>query len=614
MHTGKYIMIFILLAACLLPTEGACQVVIRSLHLQRDMCAGTSQRVTFGARTTNTVVVGQREATLGHSERVFLPDGVECDGSCSYRSPVTFDIFPDGAMLSSVEDLKYVRLKIEHSYIGDIYINITCPGGLKADLMRFAGSGTSACDNVIPQSSRGWRTGNNIDESNFFGQAYDRENPEDPCNPLASGNQPGTGWNYCWSNNTTSGYQYASGDGLIYRSGHAHSGHVDSSNVAARSNFYHPDQNFSSLLGCQLNGTWYIEVVDGFSVDNGYIFEWELSLDPSLLPDECKPERYEMAGGTVQRVDDSTFILPAPDAVSADSAVEYRFMVITTCGDTVDTTATVVFHPNKESAVSDTICQGDSYFVGPYPVETSGSVSLSTAAGCDSTVHVDLTVYPVYDTLLYASTCANNPYPFEGSFYDEEGTYTHRLTTVHGCDSLRRLQLEILSRNLKARFLAHPLVIEEDGQEIHLKDISFNHVACRWLVGDISVLEREWDLSYPSGQDSLEIGLEAVSREGCFDTAWAVARYDRARIFTPNVFTPSLETDDRWRPVMQDVVESEVWIYNRQGSLVAHLTGPDDDWDGGTCPQGTYVYTIRFRTRAHPQWLQEKTGSILLIR
>ena len=614
MRSVKYIMMFILLAAWLLPSEGVCQVVIRTLNLERDMCAGTSQEVTFGARQTNTVVVGRQEATLGHSERIFLPDGVECDGSCSYRSPVTFTAFNEGATITSVEDIKYVRLNLEHSYIGDIYINITCPNDQKADLMRFAGSGSSSCDGVIPQSSRQWLSGNNIGEENFFGQAYDRENSSQPCDENAAGNQPGIGWNYCWSNNTTSDYQYASGDGVIYRSGHAHNGKVDSSNVAARSNFYHPDESFAGLVGCPLNGTWYIEVVDGFSVDNGYIFEWELSLDANLLPNDCQPERYEVEGGTVQRINDSTFILPAPDAVAADSAVEYRFLVITTCGDTVDTTATVVFHPNKERAVSDSICDGDDYLVGPYHVVSSGTVTLSTTAGCDSLVHLDLTVFPTYSALVVDSTCLNVPYPFEDSVYSEDGTYVHRLATIHGCDSLRTLQLKILSRNLKARIYAHPLVVNDEQQEITLKDFSFNHVGSRWLIAGSAFSQREYVLSYPVELDSLPISLEAVSREGCYDTATVVARYDRSRVFLPNVFTPSLDRNDRWHPVMQDVVEMEVWIYSRQGTLVAHLEGVDASWDGGEWPQGTYVYLLRYRTRVHPERVQELAGSITMIR
>lgn len=598
----------------MLPCWAAGQVSIKALHLQRDMCAGSSQRITFGERNINTVVVGRQTATLGRSERIFLPDGVECNGSCSYRSPVNFTDFAEDATITSVENIKYVRLNLEHSYIGDIYINITCPNNKKADIMRFAGSGTSSCDATIPQESRHWLSGNNIDESSYFGIAHDGENSSEPCNPEARGNQPGVGWNYCWSSNTTSGYHYASGDGIVYRSGHSHNGRVDSSNVAAQTNFYRPDDSFGNLVGCPLNGTWYIEVVDGFSVDNGYIFEWELSLEATLLPDDCKPESYMVAGDSVQKLNDTTFMLRAPDVVGTDTAVVYRFMVITTCGDTIDTTATITFHPNEEVSIADTICEGDDYFVGSYHVDSSVTLIIPTMAGCDSTVHLDLTVHPRYDTVVRDSTCLHVPYPFEGSTYSENGTYTHRLQTIHGCDSIRTLQLKVLSKNLRAAIYAFPLVVDENDNEILLKDVSMNHVGSRWLIGSNTFMESEMQFSYPLPLDSLEISLEAKSREGCYDTATVIARYDHSRMFIPNAFTPSLEQDDVWRPVMQDVVEVEIWIYSRQGVLVAHLNGVDDAWDGGDWPQGIYTYFMRFRTRAHPGWRQERSGTILMIR
>ena len=608
-HIGAVVM----LVAWMLPGEVVCQVRISGLHLQRNMCAGERQTVSFGKRNVNTVVVGLQEATLGQSERIFLPDGVECDGSCSYKSPVTFTDFGDETRIGSADNIKYVRLKIEHSFIGDIYINITCPNGQKADIMRFAGSGSSACDGAIPQESRSWLQGQNMDESIFFGRANDNENTSDPCNENAPGNQPGVGWNYCWSTNTSRGYQYASGDGIVYRAEHAHHGHVDSSNVAAQTNFYHPDQHFSNLVGCPLNGTWYIEVVDGYSVDNGYIFEWELSLDESLLPQDCPPKTYAVQGPGVVRLGDSTFIIEAPE-VRTDSAVSYRFIVITTCGDTVDTTGTVVFHPNVATAVSDTICRGDAYFVGPYLVDSSGTVMLSTAAGCDSAVHLTLTVYPSYDTTLEDSTCLNEPYAFEDSSYTTEGTFVHRFATAEGCDSIRRLRLHLLSKNLKAAIYAFPLVINENNREILLKDLSSNQVESRWMIGDMSYSQSEFTITYPIEQDSLEIRLEAASREGCYDTALAVARHDRSRIFVPNVFTPTMGQNDQWKPVVQDVVEMEVWIYSRQGVLVAHLETLGDSWDGGTWPQGTYTYLIRYRTRVHPDRWQETTGAVVMIR
>ncbi len=607
----------IALIVCLLPLILHGQVIIDELHLPAEMCAGSSLTASFGRLWTNTVVVREQEASLGHSELIFLPDGVSCNGSCSYRSPVTFDIFDDTAHIFSVENIKFVRLNIEHSYIGDIYINITCPNGQKADLMRFAGTGTSSCDGIIPQDSRQWLSGSNMMESNFFGAANDNENPNYPCNAAANGNQPGRGWNYCWSNNTTSGYQYASGDGIIYRNGHENNGRVDSSNVAAHTNFYHPDDNFNSLVGCPLNGTWYIEVVDGYSMDNGYIFEWELALDASLIPTNCYPVYYDVEGGTSTRLTDSTFRIDAPVDISADSTVEYRFWLLTSCGDTVDTSASIIFHPNLESSRTDSICQGDGVMVGTQWVTEEGhhDLTLNTVYGCDSVVHMDVTVFPTYDLHFEDSVCINVPYIFDGQGFTESGDHTLRYQTVDGCDSIRTLHLGITSRNLHAAIQAAPLIVNEELSTIRLKDVSRNHVGSRWFIdGMVYENQPSMTIDYPVDYDSLPISLEAVSREGCYDTATVVARYDRTRIFVPNAFTPNMGSNETWRPVVKDVIEMEVWIYNRQGILVAHLEGLDAEWDGGDWPTGAYVYTIHYRSRVRPDWKQVMTGTVTMIK
>lgn len=600
----------------MLPVGMRAQVFINELHLPAELCSDVDLTVSFGRSNMRNVVVGHQEASLGHSDRIFLPDGVMCDGSCSYRSPVTFSIFSPDAVITSMEDIKYVRIKMEHSYIGDIYMGITCPNGQHANLMRFAGSGTSSCDNVIPQSARQWLQGNNMEQDTYFGQANDNENSEYPCIETAAGNEPGVGWNYCWSNNSTSGYQYASDDGIVYRYGHSHNGSVDSSNVAAHTNFYHPDQSFSNLIGCPLNGQWFIEVVDGFSIDNGYIFEWELSLDATLIPNQCLPAAYAVEGGGAVRVNDSVFTLPAPQGLQTDSAIGYRFLIVTTCGDTIDTTATIVFHPTRETSDHDTVCEGTSYIAAPYVIDSTGSydLHLRTVHTCDSLVHLDLAHWPSYDIHIPDTTCRGVPLKFEDTAYTETGTYTHRFATAEHCDSLRTLHLTVMGEELRARIQAVPLIVDAGQHDIELRDQSINHVGSRWLIGGGSYAEPRMTLAYPIELDSLEISLEAVSREGCRDTATVVARYDRSAVFIPNVFTPVIDGNNRWRPAVNDLVELEVWIYNRQGVLVGHLEGMDDEWDGGGQPQGTYVYTMRYRTRVRPEWRQERTGTITLLR
>ena len=301
------------------------------MNLPYDICTSSPTTVTIGYNPSNTAVIFTPQATLGHSDRIFLPDGQSCPPhGCSYRSPVTFDVFDADAIITSAEDIDYVRLNIEHSYIGDIYINITCPNGQKADIMRYGGSGTSGCNSSIPNTSRGWTVATN--QSNcthcYFGIAYDVEG-SNICDSTEYGNEPGIGWNYCWSDRNNAGFSYASGDGIIYRTSNASDGRtIDSSNTVTHSNFYHPDDNFSRLIGCPLNGTWYIEVVDGWSQDNGYIFEWELALNSSLIPVQCEVTSRQLIGPYTQRIDDSTFTINWPTDLTHDTVIDYTFRLL----------------------------------------------------------------------------------------------------------------------------------------------------------------------------------------------------------------------------------------------------------------------------------------------
>ncbi|MDD3860614.1 MAG: hypothetical protein PHW83_10475, partial [Bacteroidales bacterium] len=121
----------------------------------------------------------------------------------------------------------------------------------------------------------------------FTGNTY-------PCDENQIYNAPGTGWDYCWSNNLS--YSYApSPNSYIYETANVQPYQpsesdysmlrVNPSDVENETNFYHPFQNFSNLIGCPLNGEWTVKVCDNWALDNGWIFEWELSLDPSLIPE-----------------------------------------------------------------------------------------------------------------------------------------------------------------------------------------------------------------------------------------------------------------------------------------------------------------------------------------
>ena len=73
-------------------------------------------------------------ATLGESNVTFIPDGPNCTEKC-YESPVTFNDFSDAALVSTVNDINYVKINMEHTFIGDVQIKLTCPNGQSAIIL-----------------------------------------------------------------------------------------------------------------------------------------------------------------------------------------------------------------------------------------------------------------------------------------------------------------------------------------------------------------------------------------------------------------------------------------------------------------------------------------------
>ena len=218
------------------------------------------------------------------TQSLFIPDGTPCNGSCIGVVGIDVSGYPDGRIIESAEDIRYLRLKMEHSYLGDLWISLVCPNGQSAAVLKKNNNFSNDCTSSIPQGDWGWQTNDNSNV--FFGQYYKPD--VTGCDPAQ--NPMGICWNYCWSNNLSEGYQYACSNALVYEScnhiyatnpspsGQSNSSYIDSTNVANMTNVYHPDISFAALTGCPMNGHWEIRVIDGFPSDNGYVENAELAL------------------------------------------------------------------------------------------------------------------------------------------------------------------------------------------------------------------------------------------------------------------------------------------------------------------------------------------------
>lgn len=117
--------------------------------------------------------------------------------------------------------------------------------------------------------------------------------------------------------------------------------------------------------------------------------------------------------------------------------------------------------------------------------------------------------------------------------------------------------------------------------------------------------------------DSLRVIL-AVSNNNCLDTVFRTLPFVKIAIWTPDVFTPSEDTDNRFAPIATGLLETELFIYDRSGRLVLTTrdlaAGWDGTRDGHPCPQGAYVWFLRYRAMDYPGIWRSTSGTVTLLR
>ncbi|MBO7617732.1 MAG: PKD domain-containing protein [Bacteroidales bacterium] len=108
-----------------------------------------------------------------------------------------------------------------------------------------------------------------------------------------------------------------------------------------------------------------------------------------------------------------------------------------------DVSVTIVVHPNEESDVYETICENDTYTFFGEMLQTPGVYdhTIETQYGCDSVIHLHLSNWQTYETTITDRFCESEHYMFFDQALDAPGIYFHTLESVHGCDSVIKLNL-----------------------------------------------------------------------------------------------------------------------------------------------------------------------------
>ncbi|MBU1901905.1 hypothetical protein KKG82_06105, partial [Patescibacteria group bacterium] len=177
---------------------------------------------------------------------------------------------------------------MEHSYLGDLGIVISCPNGTSITLKEYPGG-----------------------SSTFLGEPIDND---------ANLNM-GVGYDYCWHSNPTYGTMVSEAN-LHFYTFTDNAGTTYSNHAYLPPGSYQSYESLSGLVGCPLNGTWTISVTDHLSIDNGYIFNWGIEFSSALIPGNWSYsvplESVEWQSPYISTINDTTFQFAADTAGTFD--------------------------------------------------------------------------------------------------------------------------------------------------------------------------------------------------------------------------------------------------------------------------------------------------------
>jgi len=120
------------------------------------------------------------------------------------------------------------------------------------------------------------------------------------------------------------------------------------------------------LIGCPLNGEWNIKVCDEVGADNGWVYSWELNLDPNLLPQNWQytvdnDTNYLSGAGVVGQTNSVALVVPV-----SPGAFDYVFTVVNEYGCSYDTTVSIIVLPTPDPALGPDqhACAGETVTLG----------------------------------------------------------------------------------------------------------------------------------------------------------------------------------------------------------------------------------------------------------
>lgn len=292
-------------------------------------------------------------------------------------------------------------------------------------------------------------------------------------------------------------------------------------------------------------------------------------------------------------------------------------------------TTLILIYPNFDTTDTNGICKGESFYWkanGRTYTESNyvDEINIQSEPGCDSIVHLHLTVFGVTHDTITVESCKEYTWINDSTYTESNHANPHdtlSLLNIYGCDSI--VQLNFILTPVVARIKSSLSYFDYDHLDVELSDISQGGDSRRWLfpTGSEQIAKTAY-YSIPYHADSANIKLieHSAAMGNCFDTTSITIPFRKEALWMPNVFTPDDPTgNNTFGSKSKNTLSEEMYIYNRMGQLVFHCEGVDCQWDGRDlngrpCVQGAYSYILRYTTTFEPGITKVLRGTVTIIR
>jgi gliding motility-associated-like protein len=330
----------------------------------------------------------------------------------------------------------------------------------------------------------------------------------------------------------------------------------------------------------------------------------QLSLNPS----------YNLSSDTVICFASAPYIWGGQSLNSSGSYVQ-NLSTAAGCDSTVTLNLHITPAPVSQPLLLSS-CRFVSFEGNSYVHSTVIKDTLVNGNGCDSVYRtIDVRVLqPVYDT-VYAGICQGESYTFGNEYYERDGTFVHQGTAANGCDSFSVLMLTVYALpEIKA-------MQRQDGKLCigdTLRLSASGGLTYEWFDGDNALGAGDVMLMQLNGY-SHTIRLSGKDEHDCVNTdELLIAAEACCTLQMPNAFSPNGDgLNDGFGPVTNGHPEAfRMLIFNRWGHKVFTSQQVDRAWDGtisgSQADAGVYFYEITGKcVSGSPLY---KRGEFVLVR